>query len=178
MTPSQFKRLSKSKKAILVAQDVLQQIKAKKYIPAKGSYIINVQHNIEEGDIRKQFDKIKTCKACALGSMLLSCINLGNNITTDDLYLDMAGSVGGINSPKISELFTSIFDPYQLLLIETCFESNNGSEKYADDVLNQKLSDDDIDKCQNFYCKYTTDLNRLKAICNNIIKNNGVFKLK
>lgn len=178
MTPSQFKRLSKSKKAILVAQDVLQQIKAKKYIPEKGAYITNVWHDIKEGDIRKQFDKIKTCEVCALGSMLLSCINLGNSITTDDLNLDVAGSVRGINSFKIEGLFNSIFDPYQLLLIETSFENyNSDSDRYANDVLGQRLSDDDIYKCGKFYYKYTTSLNRIKAICNNIIKNNGIFKL-
>ena len=64
MTKKQFYRLSKKRRAIAVAEDVLLQIKSKKYIPNSGQYIAHVE--LEDGvntagQINEQFDKIKEC---------------------------------------------------------------------------------------------------------------------
>jgi hypothetical protein len=193
MTTKQFNELSKDKKAVLVAQDVLAQIAANKYVPNTGAYVKFEEDISFKGDIKSNFDKLPQCQVCALGSMLLSCTNLGNVLTTDIISNDGIGH-WELQDDGVKELFSSIFSDKQLLMIETSFEgysywenytvsdikkhSKLGfdyieySDRYADD---ETLSFEETLSCQKLFLKYHSDQERLEAICNNIIKNNGVF---
>ena len=193
MTTKQFNELSKDKKAVLVAQDVLAQIAANKYVPNTGAYVSFKKEIPFTGDIKSNFDKLPKCNVCALGSMLLSCTNLGNVLTTDIIINDRIG-LWELQDDGVKELFSSIFSDKQLLMIETSFEGYSNwecwtvsdikkhskigfsyfeaSDRYADD---ERLSFEETLDCQALFLKYDSDQKRLEAICNNIIKNNGVF---
>lgn len=192
MTTKQFQKLSKAKKAVLVAKDVLEQLAAKKYRANTGNYISFDGQIPFEGDIKSNFDKLPSCKVCALGSMLLSCTKLGNVLTTDDIDTSV-GHSDLTSSDNVRVLFDSIFSNKQLLLIETAFEGYNdwkymsnsdefkeyekdfeyyqSADRYGDD---ETLSFEEASACTKFYMKYRKDV-RLIAICNNIIENDGTF---
>lgn len=184
MTTKQFNKLSKARKAVLVAEDVLLQIKAKKYVPKTDKYIAIIgeyfyTRELNSRDIKTNFDIIPPCQVCALGSMLLSCTHLGNLLTFDDIIINGSG-MRDINNDNVKKLFKSIFDDKTLTLIETCFENTEkfntiGIDNFGKDVLDVELSEEELQKCYIFYSKYKTDQTRLIGICNNIIKNNGVF---
>jgi hypothetical protein len=192
LTVEEFDALPKNEKAVLVAKDVLKQIKLKKYIPNAGFYIkknwgIDDLKDLglkKKDDVRNNFDKIPQCQVCALGSMLLSCTKLGNRLTFNDVDIINGVRIQRLNKPKIKKLFNSIFDGYQLLLIENAFEGSSfTSDRYAKDILGHKLSDSDYNKCNKFYfmygmyCTDESTHNRMVAICKNIIKNKGTFVL-
>jgi hypothetical protein len=201
LTVEEFDALPKNEKAVLVAKDVLKQIKLKKYIPKVGSYIkrsddysLKALGLKKKDDVKNNFDKIPPCRVCVLGSMLLSCTNLGNRLTFSDVDIINGDRIDNLNKPKIKKLFNSIFDAYQLLLIENAFEKPSEiADRYAKNILGLKLSEEDFDKCENFYYKYNNNNNnnnntgynydypaaseRMVAICENIIKNKGTFVL-
>jgi hypothetical protein len=193
MTTKQFNELSKDKKAVLVAKDVLAQIAANKYMPNTGAYV-HFDYEIDfEGDIKSNFDKLPQCSVCALGSMLLSCTNLVNILTTDIIINDRIGHYE-LKNDDVKELFSSIFSDKQLLMIETSFEGysdwesytisyikdwfkqdfyySEASDRYADD---ERLIFEETLDCQALFLKFDSDQERLEAICNNIIRNNGIF---
>lgn len=191
MTTEQFNGLPKNEKAILVAKDVIKQLNDNKYIANTGLYLRFEDEFEFEGDIKSNFDKLSQCQVCALGSMLLSSTNLGNILTTDDIDLSV-GILDLQSSTNIQTLFDSIFTDKQLLLIETAFEGYSdwqefnitnineekenfhyyeGNSRYAN---NEELTFEEAYNCTMFFRKYE-HRERLIAICNNIIKNNGIF---
>ncbi len=70
MKTEDFYKLSREERAVLVANDVIAQLKAKKYIALNGSYITYRKNSGRtEGQIKDEFDNI-FCKVCALGATL------------------------------------------------------------------------------------------------------------
>lgn len=195
MTTQEFNALPNNEKAVLVAKDVLEQVKANKYIASVGIYLYVFGGGFKfDGSIKENFDQIQQCKVCALGSMLMSSTHLGNILTTSDI--DNYPEADDLrDSEKITELFSSIFTNKQLLLIETAFEGysdfwalnkrqikkyyqevftyNETSDRYAEGK--EKLTFEETLACEMFNRKYDEDEKRLNAICRNIIKNKGVF---
>ena len=194
MTTQEFNALPNNEKAVLVAKDVLEQVKAEKYIPNTGTYIHVFGDGFNfEGSIKDNFDQIQQCKVCALGSMLMSSTHLGNTLTTSDI--DNYPEADDLrDSEKITELFSSIFTNKQLLLIETAFEGYSdfwGETKRqlekrheetpfqyyesSDRYSVETLTFEETLACEMFNRKYPDDDKRLIAICRNIIRNKGVF---
>ena len=192
MKTEQFNALPNNEKAVLVAKDVLAQIKADKYVPDTGTYIY-IQGGFDfNGSIKENFDQIEECKVCALGSMLMSSTHLGNILTTSDINR-FPDADDLRRSEKVTELFSSIFTNKQLLLIETAFEGHTEffgktkrqlkktyQENFSyyepyDRYANEKLTFDETLACEIFHRKYDDNDKRLNAICRNIIRNNGVF---
>lgn len=131
LTVEQFNALPKNKKAVLVAKDVIAQIKAQKYIPEAGSYAkIEINSFKKENQINESFNNIECCEVCALGAMLMSCTHLGNKLTFEDIGADLSDEfeenievgLSDLENSNVRKLFKSIFTPYQLLMIETAFE--------------------------------------------------------
>lgn len=174
-----FNKLSKLEKRVVIAKDVLKQLKTKKFIAASGDYISSnfssmFNHDIS-ADIKTNYKKIKNCKVCALGACLLTITKFDTKL----LFKYIIPNILLDSSPKVDKLFTSIFSPKQLLMIEYAFEGKIGF-KYGEQVLKQTLSGEEIDSCINFYGgfpgKDECSEDRLIAIMNNIITNKGIFK--
>lgn len=203
MTTKQFNRLSKAKKAVLVAEDILLQLATKKYIANSGTYIRTYTDEFKlgverEDDIKSNFDKIESCEVCALGSVLMSCTKMGNLLTFNDINIENS-SLDSINNDNVKTLLSSVFDDHTLLLIETAFEgyepfdyANNlkgykeaweddgdeyseTADRFAKNVHEETLNFEECVACSKFFKKYKDDDERLRAICKNIIKNNGKF---
>ncbi len=131
LTPAQFRKLPRKEKAVLVAKDILAQIKAEKYAPETGSYGTIFTTNEVEGAelINENFDKISKCTVCAIGATIMSCTHLGNQLQFDDLQRYGAGEYyrdilysNFRDNKTFKKLLTSVFTPKQILLIETSFE--------------------------------------------------------
>lgn len=169
-----FKKATKAQKRVMIAKDVLAQIKTKRYVAESGCW---VQPNIkaayeknlkDEDSVQELFakKKIKSCNVCALGGLFMSCINLNNNTTIEDLKKEFYIGDFVYDDSKISNGLNRIFTQKQLILIESYFE---GSQGYFRDYLSCD------EKAGTFLENYSDD-ERLEMIMQNIIDNNGTFK--
>lgn len=184
MTTAEFNNLPREEKAVLVAKDIIEQIKIGRYIPNSGKYISDTTANKlfkTDSEICDVFNDIQECRVCAIGATILSATHLGNSLKVADLDINYDVSLQKIRNPKVIELLDSIFDDNTLLLIESCFEGFSLEEcRYA---LMVKYIDynhipyEIIVKCNAFKTQYENTDDRLMAICNNIIANAGKFKI-
>lgn len=191
MTTEQFYALPMNERAVLVAKDVIAQVKSGRYKPNTGHYL-NLIRGLDsifseeyellnrakgEGlDVKENFHLIPNgCTACAIGATILSCTHLGNKLKFSDLELSITG-ISDLDKAPIKELLVSVFSPEQLLMIETAFEGWRGdSDRYAINILGVHLDRNVYRVCDAFYDKYDNSTARIIAIYQNIIDNNGVF---
>lgn len=160
-----FHKMSNKRQRIAIAEDVLAQIKAKKYVAMPGTYVQSdtlddlVNEPSEEAfDLQKALlGKAPECNVCGLGAAFCSMARLG-----DELSLDDADNVHTHLEP--------IFGGDQLVLIESAFEGDDFSGPLG------QLSEKELKACQKFFEKRPDDDKRLTSIFRNVIKNNGTFK--
>lgn len=195
-----FSKLSKPKKIVAIAKDVLMQIKNRRYIANTGAYITSIKMNegylrdFIDQSIKKNFGKIKKCTVCAMGACLMSITKFENKLN----FGEVGSSASDLDNPKVKELFSSLFTPIQLLLIERAFEGESGGTLVAEQIYDIDEYESDIKKqvkkCEKFYQRFNKieeglDINkrveqqeknsekRLTAIMDNIIYNKGTFKI-
>ena len=181
---AEFKKATPAQKRVLIAQDVIAQIKAKRFIAESGIWAIpSYKDNVVlDGDesVQKLFatKELESCNVCALGGLFMSCANLNNTTTSDDLNCE-ADSLGEIISEgrDISNGLHKFFSKKQLMLIEIYFERNQGYFTNCNVEFDSRfLKSIDFDHVRSFGEKYGGDDNkRLKAIMENIVANNGTF---
>lgn len=166
-----FKKASKPEKKILIAKDVLANIKSKKYNSEKGNYITHMNGDYNGyDDVQKNLDKLESCNCCALGACLISSTKYQNKLTFNDLYCARS------NNNNVWGQLKTIFTPKEMAIMEYCFEGNEGS-KVAEDSFYYYLDEKTTQKCDSFFYQYNSSNERLTAICNNIIKNKGFIKI-
>lgn len=175
-----FKAATPSQKRVLIAKDVIAQIKAKRFKARSGTWVNPVFRNGQDLDMFEKFDeeiapvrelfleqKIPACECCALGAMFMSC-TLYNNKTTVENLLDETLNFEDLirtSGPQFSNGLDQFFSKTQLKLIEAAFEGDYGA-----------FSWEGSDKTKVWYETLPNDTKRLVAIMNNIIKNKGIFK--
>lgn len=187
--------MTKAEKRVEIAKDVLKQIKANKYIPTSGiwvmdsdgyevedliSYARQVAEEADAVDLKKDvICKLNgTCSVCALGSLFVSAIDKFNHTKLNPGYrVDWTESEDSEYNPLLKW-----FSAKQLLLIETTFEGGHGGwANEAMYILSKKEFEsweESILPAIYAYCNKYPDANiRLKAIMNNIIRNKGTFVL-
>ena len=182
-----FYGMSPAQKRVSIAKDVILQIKTKRFISMAGNgYIENeeldalITDESNECELKSILNKTKNpCIVCGIGSLFVSEISKRNNFKVNT---DIIDSVNKINSEKIKKRFKGIFSEHQLDLIETAFEKrvvnedNNllgVGEGFYLGFCFTKLAE----KYINFGKSFKEDNDRLIAIMNNIIVNNGTFKV-
>lgn len=172
---AEFKKATKAQKRVMIAQDVLAQLKAKRYVAESGCWVqpnynstatwadIKYTDSVQELFVEK---KIESCNVCALGGLFMSCTNFNNNTLLEDLD-DVSEDLGALveEEEKLSNKLNKIFSTSQLKLIETYFEANGG---YFRDY-------DEDDRIEAFYNKHPSDKKRLQLIMENIVENEGTF---
>ena len=172
---AEFKKATKAQKRVMIAQDVLAQLKAKRYVAESGCWVqanynptatwadIKYTDSVQELFVEK---KIESCNVCALGGLFMSCTNLNNNTLLEELD-DVSEDLGNLidEEEKLSNKLNKIFTTSQLKLIETYFEANGG---YFRDY-------DEDNRIEAFYNKYPSDKKRLQLIMENIVENEGTF---
>lgn len=177
-----FEGKTNAEKRVLIAKDVLQQIRKGFFVPERKGFVnINtlggttlyspLSGSEEEQNVRELLMAGSTgCECCALGGLMLSCTLFNNKTMTSDSDLFYIGD--GINAGHtFSNGLTEIFDRCQLELIENAYELGRGYFKY----FVCKSSDMERNKAIKFGQKYVEPKDRLRAIMKNIIKNKGDF---
>ena len=152
------------KMRVRIAKDVLKALKFKRYYtPARASYLSPTTDEAVEffqdngsADAKDNLRHLMPhCKVCALGAMLISLVRLEDNITLSELrridYFQALESAG--------------FSRDQSRLIERTYE---GWGSLPEDV-------DLHFAIKRFYHTYAGNTERLRAIMQIIVRNNGDF---
>lgn len=186
MNPIEFKnaklaKMSPARKRVAVAVDVIQQIRANRYVAAVGNYISPLAggelHGIDAVEFARKPDM--RCEVCARGGMFLSMLNLFNNF--DDL----------LRPRLVLDKETEFFPIEQVYLIECAFEGWDRKRAGDQYYMGSRDRIEFIEVGYNAYPKfYTEDLEpvvlryiedypnpeeRLIVIMKNVIKNKGTF---
>lgn len=165
ITKKQFDRMSPKNRRIRVAEDTITTIEAKMTVPQAGCFLYSfssgasfanrpagVIHNLESGI---------HCQACAIGSMAVAACQRFNGHTSGDLedsaYEDLRTALEGVFFRK------------QLMMIECAFERTGAPAK----GYGYKWEDGDM--ATLFGKQHPDPYDRLLAIMQNIIDNDGTF---
>lgn len=180
-----FKKATKAEKRVMIAKDVLAQIKAKRYIPESGTWVDanwNIRGGIDEihetDSVQKLFaDRtIETCSVCALGGLFMSCTNLNNNTCVSDINYGGEGTEIGEriqDGDTLSNGLNKIFSKKQLQLIEVYFEKGDGW--FGEAGYTGNYIGEDSRHVEYFNDAYPDDDERLVEIMKNIVANDGTF---
>ena len=171
-TNKEFKSLPSNEKMVWIAKDVLLRVERENLIPKQGSILEHIQHptskacifldDIPEDTSIKEIVNNNACEVCLKGALFCAYIGRVNKMKWKEM--DWATHIESNFHKKLLEITT----PLQLDLIETAFEGTS----YL-----KIISDSEYNKAYDFYDKYEyySHKDRLTAIMENIIENNGVF---
>lgn len=150
-----FSKLTAAHKRVAIAKDVILQSKAKRYEAHRGVYarLLNVEASFELN--QKTAIGVEKCEVCAIGAACMSAIALGNQFSfspmMDGFESKNEAYVGGYKS---TEVVSKWFGKDQAYDMESAFEGWRF----------------------NFIYDYPVNQERLVAIFQNIIDNEGTFK--
>ncbi len=151
-----FAEKTPKEKAVLIAQDVIKMLRIKRIYAQTGDYFSSSlnKKGVGKNNAREEFlglfSNNESCSCCALGAVMLSCTLFANNETYSQFYREV-GETSGYFENGLHEIFST----EQLQLIERSFEGWWGYYYYS--------------------TKYNDSNERLEAIMQNIIDNNGAF---
>jgi hypothetical protein len=172
-----WEEMSRTERKVILCKDVLARIKQERLTVNWGFYINGI-YRLPEILGREKFDEPVTpddclviekhCEVCARGALLLSRIRLFNSVEWEDLK-----SFGGIGivQEHTTDILSEAFSPEELLAIEAAFEARNDEDNDAYIGEDEEYSQD----CIGFGLEYEHPDDRLVAIMENIIENNGDF---
>ncbi len=163
-----FKRASNARKRVLIAKEVIKQIKDNRFLAKRGHFCVirNIGNFSAEKDIQNLFisKQIENCTVCALGGLMMATTILNNNEAVGDYKEDFErlGSKIG-NEEYLPNELNTIFSNKQLRLIESAFEMGTGW--FGEESMDATNFGRDRDDHQD----------RLLAIMTNIVNNKGTF---
>lgn len=167
-----FNRLPKLRKRVLIAEDVLAQLKANKIAARrgilietsalKGDYSYNNTHSIDGHEsVQCEIQNAAKCHVCAKGSVIYALANKFNTVTGNDLDAMYTGEYDAEDALDTRAIFG--IDLWSEL--EAQFE---GSAEYRSEDVHELMGtseDDHIIKQE------------LPALMKNLIKNKGKLKI-
>lgn len=191
-------------KRVLIAQDVINQIKFGKLRPTQGAWV-RTEDYIEGVDkvlgaparsdqfnarsVREDFlaGVVGTCECCALGAMFMGC-TLNNNKTTAADLQEVEYSLGDYVESRetagpVANGLNKFFSLAQLTMIEQAFECGEGAFEinlHRDPDTGMRLDFERAPTAKEARLlawgdKYPVARKRLVAIMKNIVDNNGTF---
>lgn len=188
-----FKKAGKAEKRVMIAKDVLVALKAKRIMPAVGSYYPSILTRLSGAGaplpwfVERAFLKEPTrlpigCRVCAKGAIFTAKLDRLNGVKVEDEF--------ELNDPTPALL--DLFSERQLYLIEVAYEGYDGmylsmvqrrKRKYVTDTYTWKAGESqEVQQALKFAQvwsrendTYWTKENRLKEIMKNIIRNKGKF---
>lgn len=189
-------------KRIEIAQDVLAQIRLKKYKSTPGTYVelANVPEGIISEDngtwnyaiinrdisVQDLFKKEPVkCEVCALGACFMSLVNLDNEVDLNNFEVVIGDSHTkknlSVDSEFMRERLMKYFPVHMMGLIESAFEGRIMADEELDPRYIRFLNAYH-EEPYHFYKpaiqwgkQYDDSTDRLKAIMMNIIRNKGFF---
>jgi len=183
LTPNEFSRLSKAKRAILIAEDVILQIKLGTYKPGHhyATNFANVSHlnwdEEAEFNDKDASEFLKTakkseirCTGCARASLFISAIKFKNQLSIGEVYntnFNYKDEYDSDDDPSGTQYLSEEFDRWQQGLIESAFEGiiygaelieEDEIEPYHDDWKDSWDTDSEekhyrTAKARNYYAK-------------------------
>jgi hypothetical protein len=142
-----------------------------------GTYCASKSYDIDPKIELSQQEQIKHCRVCAKGAMLIGYIDVFNKLKLNDLnnFSTEVEDMLYVENSKIVNVLSKHFSQKQLQLIECAFE--DGPVQNPRDSSGRPLvTGATLEKAIKFGNKYPDDKKRLRAIMNNMVKNNGIFK--
>lgn len=155
-TPKGWSSMSKAQKRVAVAKDVLAQIDAEMVVAEECVY---VEARALESEMAQQYcdvSKPVVCRACGLGSLILSSVRFENERTVSE--------INGIDGYEARAILSHIFKDSQLDLIESAFERTSMADTNCS-----------VDCAVSFGADFWHSEDRLIAIMQNIIDHKGRF---
>jgi hypothetical protein len=170
-----FKAATKAEKRVLIAKDVLAQLKAEKIVPSPGDWVRMYVATVPDGSLdvctitENPVKKGVECHCCGLGALMLSEIRHTNELTVGDLRVCRPYSAApvsvvigrGDSGDRLEKYFSS----GHLQLIEIAFEEGRG----AHSVFTSQ------DYEAKMFALGKKPEERLRLIMKNIVKNGGTF---
>lgn len=184
-----FRAATSAGKRVLLAQDVLVQIKLGTLLAAEGQWVQFKQEDWSldiKGSAQQRIlaqHPGDSCKCCGVGALMLSCTLYKNRVNVEDMNGDfnLADLMDGSTDDRTG--FLRIFGRKQAILIEMAFEMGNG--RFGIDVDKKHSSQEDIAdhhvneslarRAVRLGNRYGDATKRLQAIMRNIIQHNGTF---
>lgn len=158
--------MSKKEKRIAICQDVIKQIRANNLKLECGSYVVSPKEKFSysgKNVSKEDCDTLReSCYVCALGSMLISRIDLYNKITWNDVDFNHGWSY------QVMKALRTYFKESQLILIEAAFEIDQ--IKYSMEVNKSSIEEAILFGKDHDYLD-----DRLLCIMQNIIDHDGKF---
>jgi len=151
-----FHQADLAQKRQIIAQDVLDAIRAEKFRPISGVW---VDWNIDlDQPLAAQVEKNPTCQVCALGAAFLCAVRYHPGAYPRDFHVMRSGC----GHDAIFKLLGDFFEDDQLQMIEAAYEQGRGFCGGETEAI-----------C--FGLKYEDDQERMIAIMQNILANHGTF---
>lgn len=153
------------------AKDALALLETNAVIARKGSYLDSwVLHEVgltwgAEGhrQVCEFTRKLKKCSACAIGTLFVAMVNKHNDLQINDYR------AASLKTGACHVYLQRFFEPKQLGLIEAAFEMSNVQASIKNCTL------DEVRSAIKFGRKHQKSHDRMVAILNNIIENDGEF---
>lgn len=179
-----FESLPQWKQRVAIAQDVIASINAGVLKTRPQAYIAGkLPAKLAQKDVWKAVkpDEAEAvqrkCTACALGSMFLAKIKLGNQVHWGDLNVSHNEEIE-VDVDSLFEHLLHYFSKKQICLIESAYEqhlrrfSDFGSYTH---IVNRYPADDDEAQALKFGSRFQNHKDRLLAIMQNIVDHDGEF---
>lgn len=173
----EFENASPERKRVMIAEDALNLLELEVLEANRGKWAVASKwskdtecHTQVQSLLHK--DSGFVCKVCAVGSLLMGVVRFKNKLTVSEL-LDLNNSFGSLTG--LSQDIREYFDFRQLSLIEYVYELGQGWTTINE--IATLFSLETADKALEFANKANSSDERLRIILNNIIQNNGEFKL-
>lgn len=178
MTSTEFDQLTPAQKRVVIAEDVVKHIRARDAYKIQPYCVLSFDERYDDSlddttkiSVENIASVAPACCVCAKGAMMLSRIMCFGGFTYQYRIDDDEQAI---------ESLEGIFDPFQLDLIEAAFEKYIFSwhvDRHAYEDSGE-LSDEAkqvFDRAVHFGERYAGDSDRLLAIMQNIISNQGIF---
>lgn len=144
-----FRKANKARKRVMIAKDVLDQIRLEKYVPSCLYFVLD--NPTSETVINQQnLQNDYKCRLCGIGAAFASAVRLGNSFEAKTYALD---------SQPIREVLSKYFSNDQILMIENYYENWGVAAKKW-----------------NRHNGFWDRIPRMIAIFQNVIDNKGEFK--
>lgn len=165
ITAAQFKKLSNTKKRVLIAKDVIAQIKRKKLVPTRGSVLVidNVDINsIKYEPVQPLLTKAKKCEVCAKGSVICSLIGKFNHAVSNHVF----------------EMYHAVYHNRQELDTKNIFGNDLWQELECQFEGNSDYRTGNVHRLLGSTFLDVVGKKSLLSLMKNLIENNGKLKVK
>jgi hypothetical protein len=159
LTEGQFKAMEPREQRRAIARDVLVQISSRRVVPSHGRWVSGARGasvSVRREDLIDE--RAPQCHACALGSLLVSAVRLGNQCDRPSYRFSMIEDLMAVLAP--------FFPADQTKAIEFCFELGRGA---VSEIRLWEWSTTDVLWFRNFAKSYQTKEARLQAICQRVV---------